>query len=250
MLNASIIWTILEVLSHTFFHYWNFVQKANFSRIAGNSNASSMMSWVEGICKQSLLMLREKCARTNYHAYLDFWRLVSPTRIVPPSLEPPVQANLSSSNAQLFPHLWWHFSIHTAASSILLQETPKMHLLQYPTNSHQESARSYWIPAQASAASHPLGGWQPVLACYRLLSRNPMPSERWRKVPGGDWLWTGGPLRRWQKGAGVTKRRWRLREVTRKAVAVSPSSDPWKSKKDVQPLKIHPAEWTKNLQLH
>ena len=136
MLNASIIWTILEVLSHTFFHYWNFVQKANFSRIAGNSNASSMMSWVEGICKQSLLMLREKCARTNYHAYLDFWRLVSPTRIVPPSLEPPVQANLSSSNAQLFPHLWWHFSIHTAASSILLQETSKMHLLQYPTNSH------------------------------------------------------------------------------------------------------------------
>ena len=99
---------------------------------------SSMMTWVEWICKQSLLMLRDKCpsASTNYRGYLDFWRLVSPTRIVPPSLEPPVQANLSSSNAQLFPHLWWHFSIHTAASSILLQETSKMHLLQYPTNSH------------------------------------------------------------------------------------------------------------------
>ena len=97
---------------------------------------SSMMTWVERICKQSLLMLRDKCpsASTNYGGYLDFWRLVSPTRIVLPSLELPVQANLSSSSsARLFPHLWWHFSIHTVASSILLQETPKMHLLHHPT---------------------------------------------------------------------------------------------------------------------
>ena len=83
---------------------------------------------------------------SNQRRYLYFWRLVGPARIVPPSLELPIQAKLrrswSSSRTRLFRLLWRYLSTHAAAMTILVQETPKMHLWQDAGNNKFTSAET------------------------------------------------------------------------------------------------------------